>query len=410
MLLAPLLASVTLSLGDTSLSTLRSRPVDRSVALDLQNTARAALTFGFDHSSVDLFYSPSLGVIDVTRDGQFVLMQSAGVDYAWWTRRLRLDFAVVGSLGRQSFLGFGTAPLQPGAAVGNGGTDNPAPAPGAGTPDANPGAAAPNAAYLAQQEVIYTGTLRASFSLSYDLSRRWSTTAGVGYSVSGGLGSSKEFLPLRRGPDANTAWTYRLTRADTLTTSLTAAYFAVPSLGSRYYTATLLETWSHRFAPLTVGSLGAGVTYLQSKVPATDTERSVLGAGLANISQGYKLEDHSILELGAGAVLGTGYNQVLGTVTQQVSGFARVAWSKGDFSLVATGDASESLPRSSPTATRVFGAGIVATQQVVDPLTLMLGGRWTHQVLPETAVLAGIHPDQWQLFAGVTLTAPQITF
>lgn len=409
MLIGPVLAVVTLSLGDTTSTTLRPRAVESGLAVDVQNSARSALTFGFENSSFALSYVPSFGVIDVARRGDFVLMQTAGANYAWWTRRLRLDLALTGSIGRQGYLGFGARPVVPGADLTNGGaTPTPGGAtPGTGSPPSTPD---PNAGYLAQQDILYTGSLRVSLAVSYALSRRSQLAMSLGYSIAGGLGATETTLPLRRGPDGSAAWTYMLTHRDDLTTSVAAAFTEVPSRDSRFYTATALETWSHRFSVTTQGSIGAGLTYLQAKIPGTPIDRSLLAAGVANLAQTHKLEGHALLTLGVGAGLGTGYNQVLGTVTQVLSANARVGWTKDRTTLGATADAAESLPRSSPNASQVIGAGAVATYRVADPLSVMLGGRWTYQVLPTAALAAGAEPNYWQIFAGATLTAPDIVF
>ncbi len=403
MLLGPLLAAVTLWLSEASEAELRSIPQTRQVALDLTTTPSATLSLIADQSELSTSYSPTFGLVDMTRRREFVWLHSGTVGYAWWTRRLRLNMSVVGTFGRQSYLAAAETPAGPDEATSLG-------AQPAGS-DTNSGALPAGANFLPQTEVLETASLTGTLGTSYALSRRWLLGLGVAYEVGGGLGDSEQFLPFRRGPSASVSVGYQLTRRDDLTTALAATLTDLPQRKGRFFSTTLLETWAHRFAPRTQATLGAGATYLQARASEDAKEdRSVLGTGLATLSQGIPLQGSSLLSWSLAATLGTGYNRVLGLVNQQAGGSVSLAWTQGNLSLGSSGQATQALPVDAPDAARSYGAGATASYQAAEPLLLLLGANWTHQVLPEAASVAGISADQWQAYIGVSVSAPPITF
>ena len=415
MLLGAGLAAISLTLVDTSTAAVHSLPTGSEVAFDLSTTPSARLAFSFGTSELGFGYSPSFAWLDVTRGGQLALLHSASASYSYSARRLRLTLDVSGSYGKQSFLGLAGSRTPVSPPVDDGGVPAggvPAPADPNGAPalpDAGQSASG-DLALLPQQAVVETGSVAGSFSLGYTLSQRWDLGAQAGYTVSGGLGESKDSLPLRRGPNGTLSATFRVTRRDTLTSAATGTYSYVPSLKSRFLTLGLLETWGHRFGERTFGSVGGGATYLRSRTAEQpDPENSILASGLISFNQGYLLPDRAILTWSLNGTLGTGYNQVLGVVNQSATGSAGVTWSRDRLTLGANGQVTQTLPIDVPSTSFVYGAGGAASYQVLEVLSLQAGGSWSHQLLPNVDVDSSVNLDQWQAYVAFTLGAPVLT-
>lgn len=397
-----ILAALTLTLSDTTNAQLRPR-IEGGETVDLQTTGNAALTLTGKRSSFGLAYNPSVGVVDVTHDPQHTLFHGARATYSYSHNRLTLTLGVGGSIGRQSYLTVaGVAPAQ----------DKPANPPATGAPGAAmmPGQAqnGTTTGYLVRRQVVNAGSANAAFGMTYVLTRRWSIAGNLGFVIGGGLGDSEEVLPKYYGPSAGATATYQLTRLDTLATSLNTSYTKVPTLGSRFVTSTLLETWGHRWSKRTATTLGVGVTHLRSRPNAeADYSDSILFAGNIGITHMRPLGENETLSLFASTGLTTPYNPVLGIVQQTLNEAAGVTWHKDRTTLGATATASQSLPLDSPTATRFVGLGATAGYRLAEYVGLQLGAAWFKQVLPAANAAADV-PAQWLIFAGVALGAPPI--
>lgn len=411
------LAALTLTLSDFSSAQVHPLPVS-GTALDLQTTGVAGLTVSGASSAFLLAYSPTFGLLDVTHDEQATLSHGVQVGYSWWTKRLRLTSLVVGRIGTQSYLAIGG--LQPdgsGAGLPDAsaeGAPDPTPAPvGAATsldpggdPGSDPGGVS---GYLPSAQVVDAGSVTGSLGMTYAVSRRVTLAAGVAYTVSGGLGSSESVLPQQHGPSASASVAYAATRRDTLSTSLTSAYVIVPTLGNRFITTTVLETWGHQLGRRTQSTLGLGLTHLRSRLlEQTDSTDAFQAAGTAAIVHTKPLTDGAVLGLNALLSLTTPYNPVLGIVQQQVSESAGASWQKDRTTLSATMTANQSLPQSSPTATRIVGFGATADYAITPNIGFQVGARWATQLLPATA--GGQIPTQWLAFCALALNAPPIVF
>jgi hypothetical protein len=192
---------------------------------------------------------------------------------------------------------------------------------------------------------------------------------------------------------------------------LSASLDLLPKRHSRFYTVNWLETWTHRFGPMTSGSVGAGATYVQSRTSgAGSTDRGVNAAGALGIGHGIKLPRGAALGLSAGAGLSTNYNPVLGTVTQGIGAGATVSWSRKQLSLSVGAQAGQGLPVDAPGSFRSYGANAGAHYQLAEPIALQAGANWTHQVLPAAALANNAEPNSWSASLSISLTAPPIVF
>jgi len=364
-----------------------------------------------------LALTPGVGVADVTRERQPIFTQAGSAGYTWQSKRLVLSLRLTGSLARQTYLAFaGLAPnpadvggqgmtgTMPGAGPGMTGTAPTGGAAGQGMQPANQ-VATP---YLVRAQVVRVYTVTGSVGLAYLLSRRWNAGIGLAYSIGGGLGHSEGQIPKHYGPSASASAGYKLSSRDTLTTSLSSSYTKVPTLGSRFISSTLLESWGHVLGKRTQSNLALGVSHLRSRAtPQSDYDDSFFAAGNASLTHSRPLHGGATLGFTAATTLGLSYNPLLGVVQQQLTEVAAVGWQKDKTSLGASVTGAQSLPQSSPAATRSLGFGVFGGYAIAPAVSLRVGGSWTTQILPADA--GGSYPAQWTAFAGLSLAAPPIT-
>jgi hypothetical protein len=325
--------------------------------------------------------------VDVLHEDQVALLHSVSLGYVWSRKRLSLTLKETATFGRQSYLAFGNV--------------------GVAAPPNAGASAAPAPAYLPREQVVYYDSFTTAAGVGYALSRRWSTLDSVAYVVSGGIGSSEAFIPRSHGPNGLFTLTFAATRHDTLTTSLSEAYLVVPSLGSRFLTSTLMETWGHALGKRTQTTLAIGVSELHSRANAgAQFTDSLLASSLAGLTHTKPLSHDATLGFSVTVGLATPYNQVIGVVQQQVYEYATSTLHVGHLTTGVYLTSSESLPQSSPNATRLFGAGTQTTYLITKVVTVSAGAAWSTQILPAAA--GGDIPSQWSVFAGLGLAAPPI--
>jgi len=405
MLLVPTLAAVTLSLSEGSAADVRSVPGQGRVSLDLGTSPVADLAVSSRTSTFDIRYSPRFSVFDVTESRDFSVQHVGGMGYSWGTRKLRLSLAVGGTYGQVLFYkAVAPGPTIAPPAAGDNGTGQP-PQP------AMSGAQVPPTQLLPQASILTTVGVNASLNAYYQFTRRWSGYMGVGFGVGGGVRGSENSLPLSYGPSAGMGVGYLLRKADTLSSSLSGSVAFVPKTRGKFQTITLLEGYTHSFGARTVGSVGAGATYVEARPLArAKKSRAVNAAGQASISQGFKLDGGALLGVTTGATLTSNYDPVLGTVTQALSGGGVIGWARKRLSLGAGVQAGHSLPWDASNAYAVYGANAGVSYQLSKPVQLGASAYWSHQVLPASLELAGVTPDRWGMSLSVTVSAPPIKF
>lgn len=404
MLLVPTLAAVTFALADDSGVGVRNVPERGDVAADVSTAPSASLTFNSRTSTLGIGYTARFSLFDFTRTHDYGLQQLANVNYTWGTQRLHLTFTLTGSYGQVLFYNAVVA------------APTSADAPPGGVPTTMPPttmqpAPARPAALLPEASVLTIVGLNASLSAYYQFSRRWSGFIGTGFGVGGGINGSEANLPFHYGPSAGVGAGYQLNAYDTLSSSLTGGVDFAPKTHGRFQTITLLETLTHRFAPMTTGSLGAGVTYVQTRPSAhAKKTRNANAAGIASLNQGFKLDGGALLTSSVGATLLSSYDPVLGTVTQSLGGGVGVGWARKRLTFGAGMQAGRSLPLNDPNAYTSYGATAISTYQLSQTLQFRAGAYWTRQVLPPSVNLATSAPDRWGATLGVTIAMPPVKF
>jgi hypothetical protein len=408
MLLVPLLAAVTLSLSDSSDANLRSVPESDATSLDIGTTPSVGLAITSKRSTFDIGYQPNLAWIDVTRERDFAIQHSAGMGYTWSTRRLKLNLTLGGSYGRVSYLS-AVAAVTPTAMQPAGAGLDPGAAPNPAQPGQMPEMQAATPQLLPRVSVLEVASAGIGLNASFMMSRRWSVSLGSGFSLGGGIGDSEDYLPFRYGPYANAAVAYQVAKFDTLSTALLGSLDILPEQRGRFYTITLLETWTHAFNTLASSTLGAGATYVQARAsPGAERERAVNAAGLASITKGFKLQGGALFGVTASSTLSTTYNPVLGEVAHSLSGGVDSSWTRKRLTLSLGVQGSRSLPFDDPEAFTSYGASAGANYQLTDLVSLRAGVYWTRQILPDAPALAAADPNSWGASLGITVAAPPI--
>jgi hypothetical protein len=399
-----------------------------STAFDVENLLVGTLNTGRHHKSLQLSYSPRFAYLDITGDRQLALMHAGRAVGSWWTRRLRLTLSLDGSIGTQSAI-TGLAPVNfdagrtpqaqaPGAAPQNPNVPPPQPAPQA------------SATYLplAQALILYIGTWRATMAATYMFSRRVTGTGSINYGMTGGLDwQSQQTNPPSRGPGADAALTYTLSRRDALATTVSTTYttvLATPRQGvapypdRNYYILNVIESWRHNLSVRTTSVLGAGFSYLGNpEIPGQPDNSGVTASADASINHTDLLGHRTTLDYRAQASLGVVFNPVVGTAQQQVSFVGSSTWTHDKVNATLSGSAAASLPWESPNATRTINGSFAVGYTPVKALMLQTGVRGFMQVFPASYIdPSGVRretlktPPQWVVFLAATVYVPVAAF
>ncbi|HEX8790757.1 MAG TPA: hypothetical protein VF765_07380 [Polyangiaceae bacterium] len=205
------------------------------------------------------------------------LTQTADASVEWQERRVRMRLGETGLFGDQNS-----------AYLLGGGPPTPSATPS--TPTVTPAGGGVQA--LTPPATLLYGSSRTSLAAQYALSRRWSASATIDYSITGGLDApSRAFLPVVRSPRGEGAIQYSLTRLDGLGTRLSALR-ADTSSGPCSVALTTLppnstcspiveevqleEAWTHRLTRTSDVSFGGGATFVHEQSRAIDPFVDVL--------------------------------------------------------------------------------------------------------------------------------------
>jgi len=192
------------------------------------------------------------------------LLQMGDLGVSWRDRRIRVGITEYASYGQQNsaYLLVGT------------------PAAAAPAPTVTPVGGGPQ--LLAQPQTLLYGSSRTVLASQFVLSRRWSGTASIEYSMQGGLdASSRAYLPFVMGPRADASATYALTpidnlqtRASALESSATSALCSPAALdvpaGSECDPSAaegiVTGTWQHHLSRTWTSALAAGAAYVRVRL------------------------------------------------------------------------------------------------------------------------------------------------
>jgi hypothetical protein len=387
----------TVTVADRSEARLRSVP-EQSPAVDVETTPGIALTLDGRRTNYGLGYGVRIGLIDLTRDAQLVMLHMARANFGWaMSRRLRLTLSQDASLGREVVSAL----------------TEPAPPPTGAEPPP------PEVTFVPRQQIVYMGALRSAAGLTYLIDPRWTTALGAYYEIGGGADTeSQRIVPRRHTEGGDLTVTHTLTPADQLLTVVAGSRTKVTTTDSEFHTVSLLETWQHMWSSRTSTRLGAGAAYLRSRDvppdtaleedPPLETNDSVFAAARAEYATTRSAGGGANLTLTAITGLDTGYNPLLGEVLYQASGSLGATWSRRRLSFDALFVASTTLGQDDAPTVRGFTSSLVGNYVLAEGVEFQAGVRTAGQLLPdETAPDA---PIQWVAFAALSLSAPIARF
>lgn len=306
-LFGPILAQI-VTLGVADRSEVRYVIAEDSRA-EAATSPRVALGFGWRHnalseSSLTLGYAPTITVTPLEAKRPDVLVfQLASVGIAHSERWARTTFTVSESAGyirtNPQIQALGAPPAN---FDGTGGVAGPTPGgptpggttPGGPTPGGMTGTGTPttglgpagNPARATDQTVDLFTTLTL-IGIRQSISPTLIAGGDLGYFATGSVNAAqRNDYPIVKGPRAQVYGAYRVTRYDTLTTTVNTQFAAI-SNGNHAVLTVATETWLHRFDARTTGNLATGVSISRNSQPDGLIYWSVyptFNAGIAHLS------------------------------------------------------------------------------------------------------------------------------
>ncbi|HTQ46646.1 MAG TPA: hypothetical protein VMI75_28025 [Polyangiaceae bacterium] len=381
----------------------RGRDTAGVLGVDLADVPTAKVVVTNRRWAYQLDYSALAMLPDVELGISPQLLQSADLGVSWRNRRVRIGVTEYATYGQENSTyllgGPATTVVQP---------LTPTPV-GGGTQ------------LLAQPATLLYGSSRTVLASELVLSRRWSGTASIEYSMQGGLDApSRLYLPLVSGPRADATATYALTQIDALETRASAlestatsspcspVVINVPTGASCDPSAQevlVTETWRHRLSRTWTSALGAGASFLRGRLRDTQPyEQFVYPVGSASVERATgPLEKRNVIRLQA-------------LVTPVLDVRIGVLDERG----LATFDISQRFGNT------MVSGGVAAAHSIESPLvqpatTFQTTLETDVRLSPIVSVGGGIR-YAWQeqaglgafsggfVFAGVTVSAPEIRF
>jgi hypothetical protein len=261
---------------------------------------------------------------------------------------------------------------------------------------------------LPAAEVLAVAAEETSASLRYDWSRRWRSEVVAAFGFSGGANiEAQVFLPRQRTAQLDTSLIFRRSRLDELSTGVSIARIDT-SNGYDHWLASLMETWSMRWARSSGGQLGAGVSIRDTTGPAG--LRATAWVPVGSASAWYALLMHA---MEVRFQWNVGYrpdiNVLSGTLQSRLFTSAQIGLTVERSSLRLELGAAQTFPRDAPDATEVVSADLIFEQELVEWLFLQLGGQITRQRFGSDSALASVG-SRWLLYAGLEARVPQVRF
>jgi hypothetical protein len=335
-LLAPILAQlVTLSAADR---TEARSVVTRDEYAVVQTSPRLGLDFGWKHSTFGLSYGPSItiGPIGQGYDASTQVFHSGvlAASHRWQRSTLTMSESLgIGRIDlRTQALGDPRATPVTTAPNGTPGANGTPPVTGGtGGAQGTPGNNNANPALPGFDKPLTFRTSVTSISLTQLVSPVLTVSSSLSYSLSGSYGADRTAnYPTVQGPGAQVSAGYKPTRDDELRTSATTQ-LALSSNGNRAWSLSLNETWSHRLARRTIGSLGSGVSMTRNSQDDGLVYYSIFPNFIAGINNTSQL-GRALLNVGTSVASAPYVDPVLALVDPRVSANVYAALSQGNFS------------------------------------------------------------------------------
>ena len=358
-------------------------------SIDVETAPEVRLALGSPRVHFRIAYTPRLTNWDLNVDGVRPLLLHAGsAGIEWIDGRTRLSLREDGAYGGMSFTsltatpGTTTTPTQPRLDV----------IPGGGILQ-----------YAASTTVLGSRT---------DL-RRWAFVTDVGYQMSGGAdAASRAFLPWQRGPLADVAVEYAVTRADRAVTFVSGQDAAFTT-GSEIIVIDATEGWRRRWSAATDSELSVGASEAGIRAtPASSMEYRTYPVAEASLEHRFGMDFDRFLVRGS-ARLGPVVNRILGLVDERVQGRVEARWSHQPIGFRFVLTAQQSVPASDVTAITLLQGELALLVRLNANVQLDGGVRELAQrqaqlgpaVVPTDPIVRSTF-TQSVVFVGVTLHAP----
>ena len=406
-LLGPILAQlVTLSLSD--------RTEGRYIASDdkyfeATTLPRAALNFGWKHTTLTLGYGPSLTVTPLAKDAQLVVFHNAVVATSYRWRRTTVAVSQAVGLGEVNFQTLALADARAGTTnvpADKTGTGSAAPTPPAngGTtgapPPTMPGSTMiPGAAQIrARNGIITFATSSTTLSMTQQLSPVLKLNGELGYLITGSVGknASADF-PVVKGPRALAAASYSVTPRDAVTSSWSFQY-AGSSTGVDSWVTVASEGWAHAFDLHTNGRVSGGLSMTRTSQPDGLIAYSIYPTFSSAISHATPL-DRGTLSYGFSAGAAPVLDPVRALVDPRVNLLASLGWGRDRFSTSLSAGSLLSLDKQNTAGALSSASGaLTLSYRLADALSVDGGVRTAWQRFEGQTTV----PLSWAAFVGLT--------
>lgn len=369
-----------------------------ATAWDVDNTGTAGIAFDWRRTRLALTYAPRLVFTDVggpTASRDFA--QGADLVLGFQSLSYSLTLSQHVEYGHRRFTALDRAEID---AVTGRPTTSTVPAP---------------------TSVLYAASVTQA-GLRLVLSRRSDLVFTASYVINGGVDEeSRRTLPLVAGPRLDTAWTYALSARDSLGLTLSGSY--LKSLGSTPTGAmdagtqevntgviTFGQRWDRAWRPELRTSLWIGEAVLFDRGRRAQFLPQAFGTLSRSFAGG---SEHGALEVSLGAGTAIDADPLTGTTRNSARATGQVSWTAYPFRTYVLGGALKTIGESSADAATVYNADIGASYNLLRPLALELGMRFSEQSVdsPSTASAAAAtngfafaafvalawRPEQWPL-------------
>ncbi len=411
--------AATLTLADTSDTTVRFDQVDDETHWDASTTPSATLNLYTHRAAYTLRYAPNFSLLYIGEEStvdEETGEQTFGQEWAIYHnlsasatlrfRRTSLTLSEQFTYGARNYR-FDVAPV----ADAPSGTPS-EPDPGAPIPG-EPGDT-PVGQQGAEDVVVTLGSSTSTLGLGHRLAPRLNLSEYVAYSISVPMDeASRPFYPLQRSLTSGVGVGYDVTRRDTLTTSLTGdLYYTEPhdDLKVRSAIVQLREDWTREWFRQFTTTFGVGATYAR-----TDRGEQTIEVITADVGpSGTAGVEYNWGHAGARYRLYGSFGSA--PVVDRFTGivdprfFAGAGLSRTEHrltvTLAATGAQSADPDGDAPLAS--FGASLTAFYEVTQQLYLRLGGSTSSSETPLDFSERPEAPTQYTVFAGLTYTMQPI--
>jgi hypothetical protein len=377
----------TVRLSDASRAYVRRSLVSDLTTLDLENSPRLDGQLAWPTLQLEIDYAPRYTLLDVLGSEPItdLWLHEAAARLSLRRPRYVLSLSQTGALGERDF-----TVLSPRLELSG------------SEPDMQT-----EVELLPMTRVVRVAEEETSANLTYLWTRRWRSEFGAALGFSGGADdAAQQLVAQQRHAQLDAALEFDASRRSRIGSGLTGAQIWTSS-GYEYWLASLLETWSERWAPNSESALSVGAGMQDTTTP--EGRRSVDWGPIALASLSYTLPTRDV---GTRLVWVVGYGpdvNVIGVLQHRLYATSEATLTHDRLSLGLLLAAAQTLPADAPDAAYVASASLALRYALLEWLSAELGGQVTRQrALRASAVESPW--AVWMLYAGLIAHAPEVRF